>query len=189
MSDGIPEIEAPDRAAFRSWLQDNHATEQAVWLIFWKKGSGHESIEWSDAVDEALCFGWIDSKVQSLDDRRYRQYWTVRKPGSVWSKINKEKIARLTASGQMNPAGLAAVERAKQDGSWTILDGPEAGIVPDDFAAAMSAAGVRETYDAFTFGARKAILAWLVMAKREATRANRMSKTIEALERGKSPLG
>jgi uncharacterized protein YdeI (YjbR/CyaY-like superfamily) len=188
MSDRIPEIEAPDRATFRSWLQENHATQQAVWLIFWKKGSGRKSIEWSEAVDEALCFGWIDSKVQSLDDQRYRQYWTARKPGSVWSRINKEKIAELTAAGLMSPAGLAAVERAKDDGSWTILDAPEAGIVPDDLAAAMSAAGVRGTYDEFSFGARKAILAWLAMAKRETTRANRISKTIEALGKGESPL-
>jgi uncharacterized protein YdeI (YjbR/CyaY-like superfamily) len=189
MSDKIPEIEAPDRAAFRTWLQENHATEQAVWLIFWKKGSGRKSIEWSDAVDEALCFGWIDSKVQSLDDQRYRQYWTVRKPGSVWSKINKEKIAELTAAGKMTPAGLATVKRAKRDGSWTILDGPETGIVPDDLAAAMDEAGVRQTYDELAFSAQKPILAWLAMAKREATRANRISKTIEALKKGASPLG
>lgn len=189
MSDEVPVIEARDRATFRKWLEDNHATEQAVWLTFWKKGSGRESIEWSDAVDEALCFGWIDSKVQSIDDTRYRQYWSVRKPGSVWSRINKEKIAALTAAGLMAPAGLAAVERAKDDGSWTILDGAEAGIVPDDLAAAMDEAGVRKTYDEFAFSAQKPILAWLAMAKREATRANRIAKTIEALRRGKSPLG
>ena len=189
MSDDIPEIEAPDRASFRKWLAENHDTEQAVWLTFWKKGSGRPSIEWSEAVDEALCFGWIDSKVQSIDKERYRQYWTVRKPGSVWSLINKEKIAELTAAGLMAPAGLAAVERARQDGSWTLLDDPQAGIVPDDLAAAMDQAGVRKTYDSFTFGARKAILTWLVMAKRDSTRSSRIAKTIEALERGESPLG
>lgn len=187
MSNEIQEIEAPDRANFRKWLEDNHATETAVWVIFWKKGSGHPSIKWEEAVDEALCFGWIDSKVQSLDERRYRQYWTVRKPGSIWSKINKEKVARLTAAGLMEPAGLAAAERAKEDGSWTILDGPEAGIVPDDFAAAMEAAEVRATFDGLIQSKRKAILAWLVMAKRETTRVNRMAKTIEALERGEAP--
>ena len=188
MSD-IQEIEAPDRATFRKWLEENHATEQAVWLIFWKKGSGHPSIEWGEAVDEALCFGWIDSKVQSIDESRYRQYWTVRKPGSFWSRINKEKIAQLTAAGQMSPAGVAAVERAKEDGSWSILDGPEAGIVPEDLADAMDSAGVRDAYDTLTAGARKAILAWLVMARRESTRANRVTKTIEALQRTESPLG
>ncbi len=189
MSDEIQQIEAPDRATWRRWLEQNHAIADAVWLVYWKKGSGHPSIAWSEAVDEALCFGWIDSKAQSLDENRYRQYWTVRKPGSIWSRINKEKVAELSAAGLMTPAGLAAVERAKQDGSWTILDGPEAGIVPDDLAAAMDEAGVRETYESFTMGAKKSILAWLVMAKREATRANRITKTIEALRRGERPLG
>ncbi len=189
MSTDIPEIEAEDGAAFRRWLQDNHETASAVWLIFWKKESGKPSIKWPEAVDQALCFGWIDSKVQSIDDDSYRQYFTVRKAGSVWSKINKEKIAQLEAAGLMAPAGIAAVERAKADGSWTILDGPEAGIVPDDLAAAMDAAGVRDVYESQTNGTRKAILTWLVTAKRESTRANRIEKTIAALSRGESPLG
>ena len=187
VSDGIQEIEAADRATFRKWLEENHTTETAVWLIFWKKGSGRASIDWQDAVDEALCFGWIDSKAQSLDQNRYRQYWSVRKPGSTWSRINKDKVAELTAAGLMAPAGLAAVERAKEDGSWTILDGPEAGIVPDDLASAMDKAGVRSDFDQLAPGARKAILAWLVMAKRQATRAGRVHKTVEALQRGESP--
>jgi uncharacterized protein YdeI (YjbR/CyaY-like superfamily) len=188
VSDVIPEIEARNRDEFRKWLEENHKKQDAVWLILWKKGSGRPSIAWSDAVDVALCFGWVDSKVQAIDAERYRQYWTVRKPGSTWSKINKEKIARLTAAGLMTPAGLAAVERAKQNGSWTILDGPEAGIVPEDLSTAMAEAGVHATFDQLTPGGRKAILAWLVMAKREATRAGRIKKTIEALERGESPL-
>ena len=188
MDGEIQEIEAVDRAAFRSWLEANHDSEPAVWLIYWRKSSGHPSIEWSEAVDEALCFGWIDSKVQSLDDNRYRQYWTVRKKGSIWSKINKDKIAHLTAAGQMHAAGIAAVERAKADGSWSILDGPEAGIVPDDFAAAMDEAGVRNTFDEFSPSKRKSILAWLAMAKREETRLNRMTKTIAALKTGEKPV-
>lgn len=188
MSDDITEIEARDAAEFRQWLAHNHATASAVWLLFWRKHSGHPSIEWGAAVDQALCFGWIDSKVQSIDENRYRQYFSVRKRGSGWSKINKEKIAELTTAGMMMPAGIATVERAKEDGSWTILDGPEAGIVPDDLGTAMEAADVRETYEALTVGGRKAILAWLVMAKRETTRASRIEKTIAALRQGKSPL-
>ena len=135
VSDEIEEIEAATAAEFRRWLEANHETASAVWLIFWKKNSGRPSVDWSDAVDQALCFGWIDSKAQSVDEHRYRQYWSVRKPGSVWSKINKDKISRLTEAGLMAPMGIAAVERAKEDGSWTILDGPEAGIVPADLAA------------------------------------------------------
>ena len=188
VSDSIEEIEAADGAAFRRWLEANHDSASAVWLIFWKKDSGRPSIKWPEAVDEALCFGWIDSKVQSMDDDKYRQYFTVRKPGSVWSKINKDKIKVLVAEGRMMPAGQAAIDRAKVDGSWTILDGPEAGIVPDDLAIAMDGAGVRDVYEGLTKGGRKAILSWLVMAKREATRTNRIRKTISALSEGKSPL-
>jgi uncharacterized protein YdeI (YjbR/CyaY-like superfamily) len=188
VSDEITEIEAVDTADFRAWLDENHASSKGVWLIFWKKGSGHASIEWSEAVDQALCFGWVDSKVQSLDDQRYRQYFSVRKTGSGWSKINKDKIAELTITRQMRPAGVAAVERAKEDGSWAILDGPEAGVVPDDLGAALDEAGVRQAYDALTTGGRKAVLAWLVMAKRDTTRAARIDKTIAALREGESPL-
>lgn len=188
VSEEVVEIEAQDAAEFRAWLQANHGTSPAVWLIFWKKGSGHPSIVWGDAVDQALCFGWVDSKVQSLDAQRYRQYFSVRKPGSGWSRINKDKIERLTATGQMAPAGVAAVDRAKADGSWTMLDGPEAGIVPDDLANALHDAGVRSAYEDLTPGGRKAILSWLVMAKRETTRTNRIAETIESLAKGESPV-
>jgi len=184
----VPEIEATTAAEFRSWLESNHTTATAVWLVYWKKDSGHPSIDWGNAVDQALCFGWVDSKVQSLDAKRYRQYFSARKPRSGWSRINKDKIARLTADGQMAPGGIAAVESAKDDGSWSLLDGPEAGTIPDDLSAAMDAANVRSAYDDLTPGGRKSILAWLVMAKREATRTNRIAKTVESLAHGESPV-
>ena len=188
MSGVIQEIEAVDAAAFRRWLETNHETSTAVWLVFWKKNSGHPSINWSEAVDQALCFGWIDSKAQTLDAERYRQYFSIRKAGSGWSRINKDKIAELERAGLMAPAGLAAIARAKADGSWTLLDGPEAGVVPEDLGEAMDVAGVRKAYDGLTPGARKAILAWLVMAKRETTRAKRIDKTIASLEEGRAPF-
>ncbi len=188
MSTDIVEIEAADAAAFRSWLEQNHEIAAAVWLVFWKKGSGRPSIKWSEAVDQALCFGWIDSKAQSIDADRYRQYFTVRKAGSGWSRINKEKIAALEAAGLIAPAGLAAIERAKGDGSWTILDGPEAGIIPDDFGTALDDASVREVYEGMTAGIRKAILSWFVTAKRDDTRARRIAKTIASLKEGKAPF-
>ena len=183
----IEEITADDGPAFRRWLEENHQIATAVWLIFWKKDSGHASIDWNEAVDQALCYGWVDSKVQSLDGQRYRQYFSVRKPGSVWSRINKDRTVRLERTGLMAPAGLAAVNRAKEDGSWTILDGPEAGIVPDDLAVAMDSAGVRDVYEGLTTGARKAILGWLAIAKRDATRSNRIAKTITSLQEGRAP--
>ncbi len=188
MSEDVVQIEAATDVEWRGWLDRNHATSSAVWLIFCRKDSGHPSIEWGDAVDQALCFGWIDSKVQSLDAQRYRQYFSVRKPGSGWSRINKDKIDRLTTDGQMAAAGTAAVRRAKEDGSWSLLDGPEAGTIPDDLSAAMDAADVRAAYDGLTPGGRKAILAWLVMAKREATRTSRIAKTVQSLAKGESPV-
>lgn len=188
MSEENPQIEAKTGAEFRSWLEVNHATAAAVWLVFWRKDSGHPSIEWGEAVDQALCFGWIDSKVQRLDGERYRQHFSVRRPGSGWSKINKDKIAHLLEDGMMAPAGVAAVDRAKEDGSWSLFDGPEAGVVPDDLGTAIDAANVRSAFNDLTPGGRKAILAWLVMAKRETTRINRISKTVEALRNGESPV-
>ena len=188
MSAEVPHVEAAGAAEFRAWLRDHHDTAQAAWLVLWKKRSGHRSIELGEAIDQALCFGWVDSKSQSIDDDRYRVYFSVRKAGSVWSSVNKEKITRLTAEGAMAPAGTTAVERAKADGSWTILDGPEAGVVPNDLAGAMEAAAVRDAYEALTFGAKKAILTWLVMAKRRQTRNARIDKTVAALREGRSPL-
>ena len=188
VSDGIAQIEAESPAAFRTWLEKHHETEPALWLIFWKKGSGHPSIEWSEAVDVALCFGWIDSKIQSLDDNRYRQYFSPRKPGSGWSRINKDKVRELTASGLIAPAGLAVIDRAKEDGSWTLFDGPEAGVVPDDLAAALDTAAVRQTFEGLSQGGRKAILSWLVMAKRPQTRTNRIERTVASLKKGEHPL-
>lgn len=188
MSDGITEIEPQGPAEFREWLEANHDTAVAVWVIFWKKASGHPSIDLGAAIDQAMCFGWVDSKVQSLDDNRYRQYFSVRRAGSGWSRINKDNIARLIANGRMTPVGLAAIEQAKQDGSWTILDGPEAGLVPDDLSAALHQAGAREGFDSLTQGARKAILTWIVLAKRDTTRATRVAKTVAATAEGRSPL-
>lgn len=188
MSDEIAQIEAESAAAFRTWLEEHHETAPALWLIYWKKGSDHPSIEWSEAVGVALCFGWVDSKMQSLDDKRYRQYFSPRRPGSGWSRINKDKVRDLTAAGLIAPAGLAVIDRAKEDGSWILFDGPEAGVVPDDLAAALDAAAVWEAFDGLTQGIRKGILSWLVMAKRPQTRANRIEKTVASLKKGEHPL-
>ncbi|MCP4966431.1 MAG: hypothetical protein GY926_14505 [bacterium] len=188
MSDGTPKIAAHTPGEFRDWLEANHASESSAWLILWKKSSGRQLMTIGDAIDQALCFGWVDSKSRSLDDNRYLVYFSVRKRGSGWSKINKNKIAKLEAAAAMAPAGTAAVARAKEDGSWTMLDGPEAGIVPPDLKAALEAAGARHGFDNLTPGARKAILTWLVTAKRDATRQSRIERAVAAARDGKSPL-
>jgi len=189
-SDDVERIYASDGAEFRAWMAANHATAAAVWLVFYKKDTGKPSVSWSDAVDEALCFGWIDSKVKSIDDDRYEQYFTRRKPQSVWSKINKDKVEQLIADGRMEQAGLRAVEVAKANGSWSLLDGPHALLVPEDFAAALGAEpAAARGYEALSDSAKRGILEWIALAKRPETRARRIAKAASETAAGRSPLG
>ncbi len=174
---------------WRAWLEENHANSPGVWLVFFKKGSGTPSVTWSEAVDEALCFGWIDSKVQSIDDERYEQYFTRRKPTSPWSKVNKAKIVELEAAERLTESGLRAIEVAKANGSWTIMDGAEALIVPDDLAAAFSDGDAREFFDGLPPSTRRNTLAWIALAKRDDTRARRIAATAEAAANRERPNG
>ena len=183
------EVYAKDRDAWRAWLEEHHDTTPAIWLVHYKKGSGKPSVAYDEAVEEALCFGWIDSKVQSLDDDRYRQYYTVRKPGSVWSKANKERVARMTEATKMTDAGTRAVKAAQADGSWEFLDEIDNLVLPDDLVSALGAVeGARETFDSFSESARKGILFWIKSAKRTATRQKRIEQTASAAARGEKPL-
>ena len=120
------------QTVWRKWLQENHLSKQAVWLVFYNKKSERKSITWSDAVDEALCFGWIDSKKISIDKETSHQFFSKRKPQSTWSKINKNKVEKLIELGLMKEAGFAIIETAKQNGSWIILDEVEELIIPKD---------------------------------------------------------
>jgi len=178
------QIDPGDAAGFRSWLVGNHAVAGGVWVVLWKRSTGHPSITLSDAVDQALCFGWVDSKGESIDDQRWRLYLSRRKPGSGWSKVNKDKFARLTATGQMARPGTEVIESATADGSWALLDGPEAGLVPADLATALEPSGLRGSYEGLRPSARKAILTSLVLAKGEATRARRIERALAALGAG-----
>jgi uncharacterized protein YdeI (YjbR/CyaY-like superfamily) len=178
-------VHPADRAEWRAWLEQHHATSSGVWLLTWRKASGKAALRYEEAVEEALCFGWIDAKVRSLDDQRTMQWFTARKRGSAWARSNKERVARLTAQGLMSPAGLAAIETAKADGSWSVLDEVEAEVVPDDLAAALDErAPARQNFDAFPASARKAVLFWLVSAKRPETRAKRVREAAEKAQRG-----
>lgn len=186
--DDLHEVWAPDRETWRAWLAEHHGTQTGVWLHFFKKGSGKPSIDWSAAVDEALCFGWIDSIVRRIDDTSHKQYFSPRKPKGNWSKINKEKVERLIAEGRMMPAGLAAIERAKANGSWETLDTVEAMEVPADLLAALDARpGAREYVESLSKTRRWALLYWVAGAKREATRADRIRQVAEAAAEGKRP--
>jgi uncharacterized protein YdeI (YjbR/CyaY-like superfamily) len=135
----LPLVEVAGRAEWRAWLQRNHSTSPGVWLAVGKKGNSRTALTYDEAVEEALCFGWIDSVVNRLDADRFKQLLTPRKRGSGWARTNKERVGRLIAQGLMENAGLAAIEAAKADGSWHALDDVEDLVVPDDLAAALAA--------------------------------------------------
>lgn len=168
------------QADWREWLQENHLSKQSVWLIYYKKKSKIPSISWSEAVDEALCFGWIDSTARPIDDEKYMQFFTKRKAKSVWSKINKDKIEKLIATGKMNQAGFESIEKAKQNGSWTILDEVEELIIPEDLEIAFQANdGSKDFFMSLSKSAKKMILYWLVSAKQQSTRQKRINEIAE----------
>ena len=123
---------AKDRKAWRKWLQKNHVKESGVWLIYYKKASGKARVLWEEAVEEALCFGWIDSIAKPIDDEKYMQKFTPRKAKSVWSAINKKKIELLIKQNLMMPAGLEIIETARKNGSWTQLDEVENLVIPPE---------------------------------------------------------
>lgn len=168
------------RKDWREWLIKNHLSKQSVWLIYYKKKSNVSSLSWSEAVDEALCFGWIDSKAKPLDEEKFMQFFSRRKPTGTWSKINKEKIKLLMAAGLMAPAGLEIIEKAKQNGSWTILDEVEELILPKDLEKAFKTRPGSKTYFlSLSKSIRKAMLQWLVLAKLPETRQKRINEIVE----------
>jgi uncharacterized protein YdeI (YjbR/CyaY-like superfamily) len=172
-------------AAWRAWLEANHGRKDGIWLVTWKASSGRPHLGYEEIVEEAVAFGWIDSKGRSLDDERSMLWMSPRKAGSGWSRSNKLRIERLERDGRMAAPGRAAIERAKADGSWTLLDDVENLILPDDLAAAFEAApGSREQWDAFSRSVRRALLEWVVQAKRPETRARRVAEIAEAAARG-----
>lgn len=177
-------VQCETRKEWRAWLEANHATAGSCWLVTWRKASGRPVLPYEAAIEEALCVGWVDSTAGRLDDQRTKLYFARRKPGSVWAATNKARVARLEAEGRMLPAGLAAIERAKADGSWTVLDDSEAGVVPDDLAAALAAQPpAAANFAAFPPSARKQIIGWVSVAKRPATRAARIAATVERAAR------
>lgn len=182
---GLDEIHPKTPAEWRAWLEVNYATNDGVWLTYYRSATGKRQLSWEQAVREALCFGWIDSKVTSIDDERYRQVFTPRKPRSVWSKVNKRHVAELVEAGLMAEAGQQAIDVAKQNGAWSFLDPIDALIVPPDMESALEASGrAREAYGALSNSDKRKILYPLYAAKREETRAKRVAETIATLEAG-----
>jgi uncharacterized protein YdeI (YjbR/CyaY-like superfamily) len=182
-------IEPAGREEWRRWLNENHAASAGVWLVYPKKSSGLPGPTYEEAVEEALCFGWIDSRVRPLDGRRRLQWFSPRRPGSIWSASNKARVARLLAAGLMAPAGLAKIEAAEADGSWEILDKVDALERPDDLVAALGAAPAAERgFAALAPTLQKQCLYWVLSAKREQTRAGRLAAVVAAAAEGRTPF-
>ncbi len=184
MPDGRPMAGPFERAAWRAWLIANHPTSRGVYLVSWRRTSGRTSVSYEEAVEEALCVGWIDSSGRVIDEERSIQWFAPRRARSAWARSNKERVARLTAAGLMLPAGLAAIEAAKRSGMWTLLDDVEDLIVPDDLASALrDRPPARDQWDAFPPSARRAMLQWVVEARRPETRAGRIAQIAEKAAR------
>jgi uncharacterized protein YdeI (YjbR/CyaY-like superfamily) len=180
LKDDSPTFYPPSAADWRQWLATNHASETSVWVIFYKTASDMPSMSWSEAVDEALCFGWIDGIRKTLDEDRFIQRFSKRKIKTTWSKINKDKVTELIASKRMTKAGLAAIEEAKENGSWNVLDAIEALEVPQDLVAALQQhQGAHAYFEELSKSKKKMILYWVTQAKRPETREKRIRETVE----------
>lgn len=167
-----------NRGEWRAWLAEHHDRPDGVWLVTYKKATGKPRLEYEESVEEALCFGWIDSKAQKLDDERSMLWFAPRKRGTGWSKPNKERVERLIAAGLMTPPGLAKVDAARADGSWTKLDAVEALEIPDDLVAAfVTHPGALPNFEAFPRSVKRGILEWITQARRPETRAARIEET------------
>ncbi len=189
--DTAPQVHADDRAAWRAWLEKNHATADGAWLVTWRPSSGRMvDLDYEAAVEEALCFGWVDSTGGRIDDERGKLYFARRKARSAWAATNKARVARLIAAGRMAPAGLAAIDQAKANGSWEILDTVERLEVPPDLATALEARPpAAVNFAAFPPSARKQMLARVAFARRPETRAARVADIAEAAARNERALG
>lgn len=177
------------RAALREWLLQNHQTTTGVWVVSYKKIDTARYLPLADVVDEALCFGWIDSLPRSKDATRTMLYISPRKPRSNWSRVNKEKAARLIAAGLMTPAGQATIARAKEDGSWTALDDVENLVIPADLQKAFDATpDAQENWDAFPRSVKRGALEIVLNAKRATTRAAKIAIIARESGQNKRPF-
>ena len=185
-----PIYHAETRAQLRAWLAAHHATVRGVWLCSWRSGTGRPACPYPEVVEEAICFGWIDSTAGRLDDERGLQLLTPRRARSTWTRLNRRRAADMEAAGLMTDAGRRVVEAARANGWWTVLDPVEDLLEPDDLAAALDAVpAARATWDSFPAGARKAMLWWVLSAARPETRAGRVAQVVDGAQRGERARG
>lgn len=176
------------RADWREWLEKNHQSKQSIWLVYFRVSTKIPSLSWSEAVDEALCFGWIDSTKKTIDQERYMQYFCKRKPKSNWSKINKDKVKALIEQGLMEEEGYKSIEVAKENGSWTILDEVEALVIPEDLQEKFTIyKGSMDYFDSLSKSAKKILLHWVLAAKRKETRQKRIIEIAENASKNLKP--
>ena len=189
MPSELPELLVTDAATWRAWLEQHHADQPGVWLVLHKKGGQVTSLTYDQALDDALCFGWIDGQVGRRDQGSFRQRFTPRVKRSPWSERNRDNIARLTAEGLMHPAGLAAVEAARADGRWDRAYARQSeSVVPDDLAEAIAhSPRAQETFDGLSAINRFALIYRVGSVKRPETRARKIAGFVEMLERGETP--
>ncbi|MGA7148242.1 MAG: YdeI/OmpD-associated family protein [Microbacterium sp.] len=181
-------VEAADAATWRAWLEANHRTSTGAWLVRPRKDSGLTLVGYEDAIRQALCFGWIDGPVRTFDAERGGLWFAPRRPSSGWAATNKARLIELEAAGLMTEAGTRAVEVAKANGAWTVLDNAEAMIEPDDLSAALDAVpAARTAWDAFPPSTRKLGISMVDMARRPETRAARIAKVVADAAEGKRP--
>lgn len=188
MIKGVETYCPKSREDWRQWLEENHRSKSSVWLVYYSKKSNVPSISWREAVDEALCFGWIDSTTKKVNDSSFIQYFSKRKPESIWSKINKEVVQFLIDNERMTAAGFKSIEIAKENGSWTILDEVEELIIPAVLEIAFNKhKGSKDYFLSLSKSKRKMILSWIVLAKRQETKQKRIDEVVESMLKKQLP--
>lgn len=176
-------IESPGQ--WRDWLAEHHATSSGIWLVMWRPASGKPQVTYEQAIEQALCFGWIDGQAQTLDADRTALWLTRRRPGSGWSVLSKQRVARVEADGRMTPVGRAVIDAAQADGSWSRYDDADNLVLPKELALAFAVRhGSRDEWESFSEAVRRSILRWIVDAKREVTRTARIQETVDLAAQG-----
>jgi uncharacterized protein YdeI (YjbR/CyaY-like superfamily) len=186
----FPVYHPQDLAAWRAWLEAHHDAARGVWVASWRRASGRDPVSYEDLVEEAICFGWIDSTANILDGDRGLQLMTPRKPKSGWTRLNRRRVEAMEAQGRMTAAGRRAVDAAKANGWWTIYDAVEDLVEPQDLAAALAASPpARTAWNGFPPSARKQMLWWVISAGRPETRAKRIAQIVAQAELGRRAAG
>lgn len=175
-----------DRDQWRKWLSVHHKSEPGIWLLFFKKGTGEPTISYEDAVEEALCFGWIDSIIKKIDEEKYVRKFTPRKDGSYWSALNRKRAAKMIKQGKMTKTGLAMIETAKKTGLWNQDGRPQIKLdVPPELAKALALnKKAKENFDELASSYRRHYIGWIAAAKRPETKKKRATEAISLLEKG-----